>query len=173
MDRLAGVRQRFVDLEPVLDEKSRRLLVAAESKVLGRGGISAVSKTTGVSRQVIRQGLRELEQSPSHPTGRIRRSGGGRKKVQQKDPTLVADLEKLVEPSTRGDPESCLRWTCKSLRKLAEELARMGHSVSYRVVAELLREMGYSLQANRKTKEGDGHPDRNAQFEHIDAKVQQ
>src|SRR5450755_570914 len=102
MDRLAGVRQRFVDLEPVLDEKSRRLLVAAESKVLGRGGISAVSKTTGVSRQVIRQGLRELEQSPSHPTGRIRRSGGGRKKVQQKDPTLVADLEKLVEPSTRA-----------------------------------------------------------------------
>jgi transposase len=173
MDSLGGVRQRFADLEPVFDEKSRRLLVAAESKALGRGGISAVSKATGVSRQVIRQGLRELEQPPSDPTGRIRRSGGGRKKVDQKDPTLVADLEKLVEPSTRGDPESCLRWTCKSLRKLAEELARMGHSVSYPVVGALLREMGYSLQANRKTKEGDGHPDRNAQFEHIDAKVQQ
>jgi transposase len=173
MDSLAGVRQRFAVLEPVLDEKSRRLLVAAESKAWGPGGISAIAKTTGVSRQVIRQGLRELEQSPTHPSGRIRRPGGGRKKARQKDPTLVADLEKLVDPATRGDPESCLRWTCKSLRKLAEELALMGHEVSYPVVAELLHEMGYSLQANRKTKEGDSHPDRNAQFEHINAKVQQ
>jgi transposase len=173
MDRLAGVRQRFTVLEPVLDEKARRLLVAAESKAWGVGGISAVSKTTGVSRQVIRQGLRELEQSPTHPAGRIRRPGGGRKKIKQKDPTLVADLEKLVDPTTRGDPESCLRWTCKSVRKLAEELARMGHEVSYPIVAELLHEMGYSLQANRKTKEGDSHPDRNAQFEHINAKAQQ
>src|SRR6266436_4046801 len=173
MDRLAGVRQRFTVLEPVLDEKSRRLLVAAESKAWGVGGISAVSKTTGVSRQVIRQGLRELEQSPTHPAGRIRRPGGGRKKVKQKDSTLVTDLEKLVDPTTRGDPESCLRWTCKSVRKLAEELAHMGHEVSYPVVAELLHELGYSLQANRKTKEGDGHPDRNAQFEHINAKAQQ
>src|SRR5579863_2904429 len=121
MDRLAEVRQRFTVLEAVLDEKSRRLLVAAESKAWGRGGISAVSRTTGVSRQVIRQGLRELEQSVTHPKGRIRRVGGGRKKAKQKDPALVADLEKLVEPSTRGDPECCLRWTCKSLRKLAEE----------------------------------------------------
>ena len=173
MDSLAGVRQRFAVLEPVLDEKSRRLLVAAESKAWGPGGISAVAKTTGVSRQVIRQGLRELEQPPTHPAGRIRRPGGGRKKARQKDPTLVADLEKLVDPTTRGDPESCLRWTCKSLRKLAEELAGMGHEVSYPVVAELLHEMGYSLQANRKTKEGDSHPDRNAQFEHINARVQQ
>jgi len=173
MDSLAGVRQRFAVLEPVLDEKSRRLLVAAESKAWGPGGISAIAKTTGVSRQVIRQGLRELEQSPTHPSGRIRRPGGGRKKARQKDPTLVADLEKLVDPATRGDPESCLRWTCKSLRKLAEELALMGHEVSYPVVAELLHEMGYSLQANRKTKEGDSHPDRNAQFEHINARVQQ
>jgi len=140
---------------------------------LGRGGISAVSKTTGVSRQVIRQGLRELEQSPTHPPGRIRRPGGGRKSARQKDPTLVADLEKLVEPATRGDPESWLRWTSKSVRKLAEELERMGHEVSYPVVAELLHEIGYSLQANRKTKEGDSHPDRNAQFEHINARVQQ
>ena len=173
MDSLAGVRQRFTVLEPVLDEKSRRLLVAAESKAWGPGGISAVSKTTGVSRQVIRQGLRELEQSPTHPTGRVRRPGGGRKRAKQKDPTLLSDLEKLVDPTTRGDPESSLRWTCKSVRKLAEELTRTGHEVSYPVVAELLREMGYSLQANRKTKEGDSHPDRNAQFEHINAKVQQ
>ncbi|MBI3470347.1 MAG: ISAzo13 family transposase [Candidatus Solibacter usitatus] len=173
MDGLAGVRRRFGVLEPLLDEKSRRLLVAAESRVWGVGGISAVSRATGISRQVIRQGLRELEQAPTHPAGRIRRPGGGRKKAKQKDPTLVADLEKLVEPTTRGDPESCLRWTCKSVRKLAEELEQMGHQVSYPVVAELLHEMEYSLQANRKTKEGDSHPDRNAQFEHINAKVQQ
>jgi len=173
MDRLAEVRQRFISLQPVLDEKSRRMLVAAESKAWGAGGISAISKTTGVSRQVIRQGLRELEGSPTHPDGRIRRPGGGRKSARQKDPTLVADLEKLVEPATRGDPESCLRWTSKSVRKLAEELVGLGHEVSYPVVAELLHETGYSLQANRKTKEGDSHPDRNAQFEHIEARVQE
>src|SRR5664279_868901 len=152
MDRLGEVRVRFTALESVLDEKSRRLLVAAESKAWGPGGISAVSKSTGVSRQVIRQGLRELDQLPTHPAGRVRRPGGGRKPAKQKDPTLLTDLEKLVDPTTRGDPESCLRWTCKSVRKLAEELARTGHEVSYPVVAELLREMGYSLQANRKTK---------------------
>jgi transposase len=173
MDGLTGVRQRFAALAPVLDEKSRRLLAAAESKAWGRGGISAVSRTTGVSRQVIRQGLRELEQSPTHPAGRIRRPGGGRKSAREKDPTLVADLERLLEPATRGDPESWLRWTSKSVRKLAAELERMGHAVSYPVVAELLHQMGYSLQGNRKTKEGDSHPDRNAQFEHIHARVQQ
>lgn len=173
MDGEAGVRERFAALEPVLDEKSRRMLVAAESKAWGPGGISAVSKTTGMSRQVIRQGRRELEQSATRPSGRIRRPGGGRKRAEQKDPTLVRDLEGLVEPTTRGDPESSLRWTCKSVRILSEELARMGHKVSYPVVAELLHEMGYSLQANRKTKEGDSHPDRNAQFEHINAKVEQ
>ena len=127
----------------------------------------------GVSRQVIRQGLQELGQSPGRPAGRIRRPGGGRKKAREKDPTLVADLEKLVEATTRGHPETCLRWTCKSVRKLAEELQAMGHRVSYPVVARLLHELDYSLQANRKTKEGESHPDRNAQFEYIDAKVQQ
>ena len=171
MDALTGVRYRFAALKKVLDEKSRRLLVAAESKALGPGGISAVSQVTGVSRQVIRQGLEELGQAHSHPAGRIRRPGGGRKKAEQKDPTLVADLEKLVEPTTRGDPESCLRWTCKSVRRLAEELKQRGHQVSYPVVAELLHEMEYSLQGNRKTKEGASPPDRNAQFEHINAKV--
>lgn len=172
MDALAGVRRRFTALEQVLDERSRRLLVAAESKAFGAGGISAVSKATGVSRQVIRQGRRELEQAPVRPAGRIRRVGGGRKKAKQKDPTLVADLERLVEPTTRGDPESCLRWTCKSVRTLAEELVRMGHEVSYPVVAELLHEMEYSLQSNRKTREGDSHPDRDAQFAHINMRVQ-
>jgi hypothetical protein len=168
----AGVRSRFRSLEGVLDERSRRLWAAAESRAWGTGGISAVSQITGMSRPVIRQGLRELSAPAVHPVGRIRRPGGGRKKARQKDPTLVADLEKLVEPTTRGHPETCLRWTCKSVRKLAEELNRLGHRVSYPVVAELLHELDYSLQANRKTKEGDSHPDRDAQFEYIDHRVQ-
>ena len=125
-----------------------------------------------MSRQLIRQGRKELSEPAVHPPRRIRRPGGGRKKVKQNDPTLVADLEKLVEPAMRGHPGTCLRWTCKSVRKLAEELNRMGHRVSYPVVAELLHEMDYSLQANRKTREGDSHPDRNGQFDYIDKKVQ-
>src|ERR1022692_3091121 len=124
MDGLVGVRRRFAALEKVLDERSRRLLVAAECSVWGPGGISAVSQATGISRPVIRQGLKELEQPAAHPDGRIRRPGGGRKKAKQKDPTLIVDLEKLVDSTTRGDPECCLRWTCKSVRKLAEELGR-------------------------------------------------
>src|SRR6516165_11282948 len=127
MRDLAGVRRRFHALEGVLDERSRRLLAAAESKVWGAGGISAVSRITGMSRPVIRQGLRELSEPAVHPPGRIRSPGGGRKKAREKDPTLVADLEQLVEPTTRGHPETCLRWTCKSVRKLAEELNRFGH----------------------------------------------
>ena len=173
MDALAGVRQRFAALEPVIDERTRRLLVAAESSSLGPGGISIVSQATGVSRQVIRQGLRELKEAPVAPAGRIRRVGGGRKKSKEKDPSLVADLERLVEPVTRGDPESSLRWTCKSVRNLADELKRQGHKISYPVVAELLHELGYSLQSNRKTKEGSTHPDRNRQFEYINARVEQ
>lgn len=171
MDSLAAVHERFSTLEKILDERSRRLLAAAESKAWGRGGISVVSKATGVARQVIRHGLVELEQTAAPVKGRIRRPGGGRKKVVAKDGTLLADLEKLVEPTTRGDPESPLRWTCKSVRKLAAELQRKGHRISYPVVAELLHELGYSLQANRKTQEGGRHPDRNAQFEHIHTRV--
>src|SRR5215831_14167142 len=172
MGDLAGVRSRFHALEGVLDERTRRLLAAAESKAWGAGGISAISRVTGISRPVIRHGLKELSEPAVHPAGRIRRPGGGRKKAKQKDPTLVADLEKVVESSTRGGPESCLRGTCKSVRRLSQELAQMGHQVSYPVVAELLHELAYSLQANRKTEEGDTHPDRNAQFEHIHARVQ-
>ena len=172
MDALAAVRQRFAALEPVIDERTRRLLVAAESSAWGPGGISIVSQATGVSRQVIRQGLRELKETPVPPAGRIRRVGGGRKKSKEKDPSLVADLERLVEPLTRGDPESSLRWTCKSVRNLADELKRQGHQISYPVVAELLHELGYSLQSNRKTKEGSTHPDRNQQFEYINARVE-
>ena len=172
MRDLAGVRSRFHALEGVLDERSRRLLAAAESKAWGAGGISAISRVTGISRPVIRHGLKELSEPAVHPAGRIRRPGGGRKKARQKDPTLVADLEKLVEPVTPGHPEICLRWTRKSVRKLAEELNRLGHQVSYPVVAELLHELDYTLQANRKTKEGDSHPNHDAQFEYIHSRVQ-
>jgi len=170
-----GVKQRFEALGPRLDERSRRLVVAAESLSLGRGGISAVSRATGISRPVIRDGVKELTAPVSAPvaSGRIRRPGAGRKRIVEKDPTLKGDLEKLLDPATRGDPESPLRWSSKSVRKLSGELARMGHSISYPVVAELLHEMGYSLQANQKTKEGGKHPDRNAQFEHINNKVKE
>jgi len=171
MDALAGIKERFGALRKVLDERSRRLVVAAESMAWGRGGLSVVSRATGVSRRVIRQGQAELKQPVVRPAGRIRRPGGGRKRLVEKEPLLAEDLERLVEPVTRGDPESPLRWTCKSVRRLAEELQLGGHRVSYPVVAELLHELGYSLQANRKTKEGDSHPDRNAQFEYLNQKV--
>ena len=132
-----------------------------------------VARATGVSRRAIRIGARELKQAPRglSPSGRIGQPGGGRKRTVTQDPTLALDLESLIEPVTRGNPESPLRWTCKSVRRLAEELQLGGHRVSYPVVAELLHELGYSLQANRKTKEGDSHPDRNAQFEYLNQKV--
>ena len=135
-----------------------------------------MARASGVSRRAIRVGISELRQKPKAPQAdqaRSRRKGGGRKRTQTKDPTLLSDLEKLVDPFTRGDPESALRWTCKSVRKLADELRRQGHTVSHTLVAELLDSQDYSLQANRKTKEGASHPDRNAQFEYINAKVQE
>ena len=171
MTDLTGIGKRFSVLSGLLDERSRRLVAAAESLALARGGISAVSRATGVSRPVIREGIAELKQPRTALSGRVRRPGGGRKRIAERDPSVLRDLERLVEPVTRGDPESPLRWTCKSVRRLAEELNRQGHPISYPVVAELLRELGYSLQANRKTKEGESHPDRNAQFEHINRKV--
>ena len=169
---LAGIQQRFAAVRDLLDERSRRLVVAAESLSLGPRGISAVSRATGVSRPVIRKGIQELKSPANVVVGRVRRRGGGRKRLADRDPSVGTDLEKLVEPVTRGDPESPLRWTCKSVRRLAAELSTMGHSISYPVVAELLHKLGYSLQANQKTKEGGSHPDRNAQFEHINRKVQ-
>ena len=168
---VGGIKKRFSVLSGLLDERSRRLVAAAESLALGRGGISAVSRATRMSRPVIRLGLGELENPQTVVRGRVRRPGGGRKRIAESDPDLVGDLEGLVEPATRGDPESPLRWTCKSVRRLAEELNRQGHAISYPVVAELLRERGYSLQGNRKSQEGDSHPDRNAQFEYINRKV--
>ena len=169
---LTGIKKRFSALSRLLDERSRRLVAGAESLALPRGGISAVSRATGISRPAIRQGIAELKNPKTALTGRVRRPGGGRKRITERDAAVLVDLEKLVEPVTRGDPESPLRWTCKSVRRLAEELGKQGHVISYPVVAELLRELGYSLQANRKTTEGDGHPDRNAQFEYINRKVQ-
>ena len=168
---LTGIKTRFAALQRVFDERSRRLLVAAESQSMGRGGISAVSKATGVSRQVVRQGIAELKQPTLFPQGRIRRAGGGRKKAAELDPSLKADLEELLESTTRGDPESPLRWTCRSVRNLEAELKRKGHSVSHQVVADLLHKLDYSLQANSKTNEGASHPDRNAQFEYLNDKV--
>lgn len=173
VDSEPGVAQRFELLEPHLDERQRRLLAAAEAEALGPRGISLVSRSTGVSRRVIRQGLDELRQPPLAPGGghRIRRPGGGRKKATEKDLSLLADLERLVEPTTRGDPESPLRWTCKSVRQLALALQQENHQVSYQLVSEMLHDLGYSLQANRKTVEGTEHPDRDAQFEHINRQV--
>ena len=168
------IKHRFSQLGAWLDERSRRLWAAAESVAHGRGGISLVARASGVSRRAIAVGLTELQKKPDRSQGRplpIRQKGGGRKKTSLKDPAVLSDLEKLLEPATRGDPQSPLRWTCKSVRNLAAELQAQGHQVSHMLVAELLHQQKYSLQANRKTKEGSAHPDRNAQFEHINARA--
>jgi hypothetical protein len=168
------VSQRYNLIEWALDERLRRLIFAAEAKVLGRGGVTTVAAATGISRRAIHAGLKELQlRQPGKEItiSRVRRPGAGRKSIAEFDTTLNADLELLVEPLTRGDPESPLRWTCKSLRILAQELGNMGHQVSHTHVGKLLVELGYSLQANKKTLEGTSHPDRNAQFEHINKRV--
>ena len=170
------IRLRFGSLSAFLNERMRRLVAAAESAAIGYGGVSVVARATGVSRRAITEGMKELSRQkvarePLPSQSRIRRRGAGRKKTVDKDPALREDLDRLVEPATRGDPESPLRWTCKSVRKLAEELRREGHAVSYQTVAELLHEMDYSLQANRKTLEGSQHADRNQQFEYISRKA--
>src|SRR5919199_4096548 len=169
MDESPTIKDRFARVAERLDERSRRLVAASEALALGYGGISATARATGLSRAAIRRGIAELQGGPSADPGRIRRAGGGRKKTVDIDPTLLPDLETLVEPTTRGDPESPLRWTCKSVRKLAAALRDRGHRVSHQLVAELLQTAGYSLQANRKTREGSDHPDRDAQFAHIAA----
>jgi transposase len=168
LSQIDPLTRKLASLLPALDERSRRLLVAAEARALGRGGIVQVARASGVSISTIRRGLLELKtpgrrRSPDN----VRRMGGGRKSIAELDKRLVSDLESLVEPVVRGDPESPLRWTCKSLRTLADALGTMGHAISYVTVGDLLRRSGYSLQANHKTKEGKQHPDRNAQFEFI------
>jgi hypothetical protein len=166
---VAAIRHRYSAVAPFLDERGRRLLAAAEVASAGYGGIAAVSAATGVAASTIGRGLKELV-GPAEP-GRVRRAGGGRKPTTAKDATLLRDLAALVEPTSRGDPQSPLRWTCLSLRRLAQALQVQGHAVSHTLVGELLAAQGFSLQANRKTREGDSHADRDAQFRHIDTAV--
>ena len=170
-----GIRRKFEAMSPVMDERTRRHWAAVEAGELGWGGVSAVAQATGLSRTTITAGVRELaereETSTETDASRIRRAGGGRKSVTELDPQLLACLEALVEPVTRGDPQSPLRWTLKSTRRLAEELTCQKHPVGPRTAAGLLRKAGYSLQANRKTREGNQHPDRNAQFEYLNDQV--
>ena len=167
-----GIQQKYLSLEPVMNECVRRRWAAAEATALGRGGIATVARATGLARNTIVAGIRELEGAQDvRSAEQVRRPGGGRKKITEVDPDLVLALEALVDPVTRGDPESSLRWTCKSTAKLASELSKKKHPVSSRTVARLLKTAGYSLQANRKTTEGKQHPDRNAQFEFINEQV--
>ncbi len=162
------LKQKFAALLPALNERGRRLAVAAEARALGYGGVAKVVRASGVSASTIWRGLRELRKPGRRlDSSKVRRPGGGRKSLLDTEPRLAADLDSLVEPATRGDPESPLRWTCKSLRVLANQLQAMGHPISHPTVGALLRQAGYSLQANQKAKEGAQHPDRNAQFEYI------
>ena len=173
MDIESAVKERFQNIEWALDERMRRLFAASEAKAIGHGGITIVWKATGVARGSIQQGLKELIEKPEtfeSNTSRIRRAGAGRKTTVKEDAQLLSALESLVEPVTRGDPESPLRWTCKSLRQLESELVKQGYAVSHTSIGDLLKKLGYSLQANRKTLEGTNHPDRNAQFEYISAR---
>jgi transposase len=170
---IRGIESRYAALASLMDERMRRQWAAAEARSYGWGGLRAVSRATGISPTTIAIGRTELEtrdaEAPREP--RLRKPGGGRKRLTAVDPELAASLERLVDPMTRGDPQSPLRWTCKSTAQLAGELTRQGHPVSSRSVGRLLKAAGYSLQSNRKTKEGNDHPDRNAQFEHINATV--
>ena len=165
------IRQKFVNIAQDLDERGRRRWAASEALSLGRGGITAVAAATGISDRTIRNGIRELNDPNPLPPDRQRRHGSGRKSRTDEQPGLVAALERLVEPDYRGAPQSPLRWTCKSTRALARALQADGFSVSYTKVGQLLKSSGFSLQSNRKTREGAQHPDRNAQFEHIAKRV--
>lgn len=177
MNDIDQVRMKFELLSPVMDERVTRLWAGAEALALGHGGVAAVTKATGILAKRIIAGKRELETLAEAPpedpprSQRVRQPGGGRKRLEELAPELVEALEALIDPVTRGDPQSALRWTTKSTRKLADELSEQGHSVSPSKVRLLLKDLGYSLQGNQKTREGTQHPDRNAQFEHINRKV--
>jgi transposase len=165
------IRERFLALSSLLDERSRRIFAATEARTAGHGGIAAASRATGVAASTIGRGLAELSATDQLAPNRVRRPGGGDKRLVDKDPTLLADLLALVEPDARGDPMSPLRWTCKSLSQLAGALAVMGHKIGRSAVGDLLHQQKFSLQANRKTREGDDHPDRDAQFKHLNESV--
>ena len=164
---IVAIKARFETLAPYLDERARRLFAATEAHAAGRGGVAAVSKATGVARSTIGRGLAELRSENARLTRRIRRPGGGRKPKIETEPGLLEALEDLVEPAIRGDPEAALLWVSKSQRHLARALAERGFTASQKLVGRLLRWLGFSLQSNRKTLEGVAHPDRDAQFEHI------
>jgi hypothetical protein len=173
---ITTVRQKYQALAQIMDERMRRRWAASEALALGWGGITAVAEATGLSQTTIRIGIAEHRTSEADPNDQahgshLRHPGGGRKRLSQADRTLLKDLEALVDPATRGDPQSPLRWTCKSTRRLAEALVHQGHRVSHQTVARLLQAMDYNLQVNRKTREGASHPDRNAQFEYIARRV--
>ncbi|MGH2893547.1 MAG: ISAzo13 family transposase [Solirubrobacteraceae bacterium] len=163
----AAIGEKFRALAGELNERQRRLWAASEARAAGRGGIAATARATGISVPTIRKGMRELWAGERLEPGRVRRRGGGRKTITEHDPTLLADLERLVDADRRGDPESLLLWTSKSVRHLADGLRGLGHEVHFTKVAQLLRGLGYSLQANVKTREGRQHPDRDLQFRHI------
>jgi hypothetical protein len=172
------IQKKYKTFLPYLDERTRRIWAAIEANALGYGGVMAVFRATGISRNTIAAGMKELADAAS-VTGetmtpwQIRHQGGGRKRVKEVDPTLLENLESLVEPSTRGDPQSPLRWTCKSVTKLAKELQNLGHQVCPKTVYTLLKSLDYSLQSNRKTQEGSDHPDRDKQFRYIANRVAQ
>ena len=168
---VTAIRDRYAALLPHLDERGRRSFAASEARSAGYGGIAAVARATGIAASTIGRGLKELVDGSDVPTDRVRRSGGGRQPLTAINPTLWDDLMALVSPGERGDPMSPLRWTAKSLRRLAAELRERGHRISHTVVGELLKRAGFSLQANRKTREGAYHPDRDAQFTHINTYV--
>jgi hypothetical protein len=170
--QVRAARKRYREMAPVLNEQSRRRFVALEAQALGRGGVILMSQISGLARSTIYHGLSDIRDNISAPAGRIRRKGSGRKKKTTEDPTLTSDLKNLVVPVTGGDPMRPLLWTSRSLRNLVTELAKKGHKVSPTVVGDLLRGMGYSLQANSKTREGNQHIDRNAQFEYINTQAE-
>ena len=162
-ESLEKLQMRNAAILPQLDERQRRLFAAAEARAAGRGGIAVVSRVTRIAASTIGRGLKEIDE-PQAPPDRVRRPEGGRKPLTETDPRLLDDLNALVDSDARGDPMSPLRWTCKSLRRLAGELRKLGHEISHTVVGELLKKLNFSLQANRKTREGADNPDRDAQF---------
>src|SRR6516165_6381080 len=171
MSPIAMLRQKFRTIWPLLNERTKRLTAANEALQLGYGGVSLVRRACGLSRKAIAKGIGEIQGSSRPLVGRVRRPGAGRKPITQSDPRLVQTLEGLIDEQTRGDPESALRWICKSTRAIARELEQQKHPVSHMKVAQILHDLDYSLQSNRKTEEGADHPDRDAQFRHINAAV--
>ena len=171
MNTLSELKRKFRSAWPHLDERTRRIMAGTEAVSLGYGGVSLVRRACGLSRKAIAKGIREIQRGSRPLAGRIRRPGAGRKSITQSDPRLVQTLEALIDDQTRGDPESALRWICKSTRAIARELGKQKHPVSHMKIAQILHDLDYSLQSNRKTEEGADHPDRDAQFRHINATV--